>query len=69
MFKKIQQAFCIHKWTCKADEGIPPRVSVNTTLVDFLEYATMYCKKCGAVSTLSLNHIKLAKEKAKNDKR
>ena len=54
---KLKQFFCNHEWTCKAEQGIPPKESPKD-LISFFEYATMYCKKCNKVSDISLKHIK-----------
>ena len=43
-----------HDWTCAAREGIKPDpVKLKANPVGyFWEYAKMYCKRCGHVSTL-----------------
>jgi len=67
MFAKIRQYFCIHDWTCKANQGITPPIDEPKNLITFFEYATMYCRKCNKVSELSLKHINELKELYHND--
>lgn len=43
-----------HEWTCDAKEGIKPtKEHLEGGFEGFLEYATMYCKRCGEASELS----------------
>lgn len=44
-----------HDWTCAAAEGIKPtQQQIDAGMPGFQNYATMYCKRCGRVSKLSL---------------
>lgn len=43
-----------HEWTCAAKEGIEPTreqlgYDGNGSISGFLDYAKMYCKRCGKV--------------------
>ena len=43
-----------HQWTCAAKEGIAPTAAqLEAGVVGFHDYAKMYCKRCGAMSTLN----------------
>lgn len=39
-----------HEWTSKSRQAPVKKIS---TIDDFLDYATMYCERCGKVSELS----------------
>lgn len=39
-----------HKWTSRCEQGIKP---TNFTLEGFLDYAEMYCERCGHISEYS----------------
>jgi hypothetical protein len=44
-----------HKWTCNAEQGIPPtKEELTTGIKGFNSYAKMYCKRCNKISKLSL---------------
>lgn len=44
-----------HKWTCNAEQGIPPtKEQLATGIKGFNSYAKMYCKRCNKISKLSL---------------
>jgi len=59
MIKKLWRKFLCkigdHDWTSKAMEGIKPDVAkiFADPTGHFKEYAKMYCKHCGHVSTLN----------------
>jgi hypothetical protein len=45
---------CGHDWTCNAAQGIPATpLQLANGLRGFLDYATMYCKRCRRVSDLN----------------
>ncbi len=45
----------LHKWTCKAEEGIKPtNEEIYGGMEGFKSYSQMYCKKCNKISDLSL---------------
>jgi len=52
-----------HDYTCAHDEGLPiPTIKDKTTLiVQFFEYAKMYCKNCGHVYSKSQEQIDVAR--------
>lgn len=37
-----------HEWTCNAAEGVQPTQRQRTSYKGYLEYATEWCKRCGA---------------------
>lgn len=44
-----------HDWTCAAAEWIEPTpLQIKNGVVGYADYAKMYCKRCGKVSTLQL---------------
>jgi len=59
MLKKISafidcKILGIHNYTSAAAEGIPPtEAQLNSGTDGFFDYAAMYCKDCGHVSTYS----------------
>lgn len=59
MIKKIKILFnCklmgAHNWTSANEEGIQPtQEQIDNGIEGFWDYAKMYCKDCGEVSSLS----------------
>jgi len=52
--RRIVCIFTLHQWTSAAQEGIPPtQKQLDDGMEGFLDYATMYCKRCKHVSELS----------------
>jgi hypothetical protein len=44
----------LHDWTCAAAEGVKPtQAQLDAGLDGLLDYATMYCRRCGRFSDLS----------------
>ena len=42
-----------HDWTCAAKEGVPPTREQLKDINGFLDYARMYCRRCGKESDIS----------------
>ena len=40
--------FGSHEWTSRAEQGVKPQPGDS-----FVDYATMYCSRCGCVSSIS----------------
>jgi hypothetical protein len=53
MIKKIICWLKGHQWTCHAMKGIKPTPEQLQSLEGFLDYARMYCSRCGAMSKLN----------------
>jgi hypothetical protein len=52
-----------HDWTCDASEGIAPTYEqTHNGMRGFLDYAKMYCKRCGVESELSKRDRRLYDE-------
>jgi hypothetical protein len=44
----------LHDWTCAAEEGVKPtEKQLSGGFEGFMDYAKMYCRRCGEVSKLS----------------
>ena len=54
---RLTRLLCLignHEWTCAAEHGIKPsEAQVSAGVAGFLDYAKMYCKRCGHVSRLN----------------
>ena len=49
------KVWSFHNWTCAVTEGEKPTPEqLNNGVEGFLDYATMYCRRCGTVSKLSI---------------
>lgn len=51
--KKLICFFFGHKWTCKAEKGLSPTDDQIKTVQGFVNYAKMYCDRCGHESKLN----------------
>lgn len=49
----LKQRFCVHNWTSRAMEDLPPTDEQLKSIEGFWDYSKMYCKKCKYESDLN----------------